>query len=164
MAYGRGEDGRIEHCGGWGMILGDEGGGYSIARSALRAALLSVDGRAAETQLLPLALDVLGIDDFAVLVKYDLVCLLFPFLFLVLLPIVALLPFVLLLLFPLLVVVVLPIVVLFLLLFLPVSLTLFPLVAILRVVEARLEIKQLQILSEGRHRHHIRHSKFSCDT
>jgi glucosamine kinase len=60
-AHGRAEDGRIERCGGWGMILGDEGGGYDIARSALRAALQSVDGRGPKTNLLPLVLDVLGL-------------------------------------------------------------------------------------------------------
>jgi glucosamine kinase len=61
VAHGRAEDGRIERCGGWGMILGDEGGGYDIARSALRAALLSLDGRGPETRLFPLVLDVLGL-------------------------------------------------------------------------------------------------------
>ena len=61
VAYGRGEDGRVERCGGWGMLLGDEGGGYEIARAGLRAALLSVDGRGPQTQLLPVLLQVLGL-------------------------------------------------------------------------------------------------------
>jgi glucosamine kinase len=60
VAFGRGEDGRTERCGGWGMVLGDEGSGYSIGRAAVRAALRSVDGRGAETRLLPVLLDVLG--------------------------------------------------------------------------------------------------------
>jgi glucosamine kinase len=29
IAYGRSEDGRVERCGGWGMVTGDEGSGYA---------------------------------------------------------------------------------------------------------------------------------------
>lgn len=61
VAYGRSEDGRVERCGGWGMWLGDEGGGFAIGLEGLRAALLSVDGRGAETRLLPVLLEVLGL-------------------------------------------------------------------------------------------------------
>lgn len=60
VAYGRAEDGRIERCGGWGMLLGDEGGGYEIGRAGLRAALLAVDGRGPQTRLLPHLLQTLG--------------------------------------------------------------------------------------------------------
>lgn len=52
IAYGRGEDGRVLRCGGWGMVLGDEGSGYWAGRSALRAALCSLDGRGPVTRLL----------------------------------------------------------------------------------------------------------------
>jgi glucosamine kinase len=62
VAYGRAEDGRVERCGGWGMIVGDEGSGYAIARSGLEAALRAVDGREAETRLLPLFLHLLEVD------------------------------------------------------------------------------------------------------
>jgi len=61
VAYGRSEDGRFERCGGWGMILGDEGGGYRIGCDGLRAALQSVDGRGPPTRLLPTLLEVLGL-------------------------------------------------------------------------------------------------------
>ncbi len=52
IAYGRGERGQVLRCGGWGMMLGDEGSGYAIGRAALRAALCSVDGRGPKTRLL----------------------------------------------------------------------------------------------------------------
>src|SRR5690606_36524088 len=44
VAYGRSEDGRVARCGGWGMIVGDEGAGYRVGQEGLRAALLSADG------------------------------------------------------------------------------------------------------------------------
>ena len=53
VAYGRGPDGRMERCGGWGMIVGDEGSGFAIGRAGLRAALRAVDGRERATRLLP---------------------------------------------------------------------------------------------------------------
>jgi glucosamine kinase len=61
VAYGRAVDGRVERCGGWGMMLGDEGSGFAIARAGLHAALLSVDGRGPATRLLPVLLEVLGL-------------------------------------------------------------------------------------------------------
>jgi N-acetylglucosamine kinase-like BadF-type ATPase len=39
MAFGRNRDGRTARAGGWGYIFGDEGGGFDLARQALRAAL-----------------------------------------------------------------------------------------------------------------------------
>jgi glucosamine kinase len=62
VAYGRGPDGRMERCGGWGMYVGDEGSGYALGRAALAAALRSVDGREAETRLLPVLLELLKLD------------------------------------------------------------------------------------------------------
>lgn len=62
VAYGRGPDGRMERCGGWGMMVGDEGSGYAIGRSGLAAALRSVDGREGETQLLPALMEALSLD------------------------------------------------------------------------------------------------------
>lgn len=52
MALGRIAGGRTERCGGWGPVFGDEGSGYQLAVSALRAAVRSEDGRAAPTKLL----------------------------------------------------------------------------------------------------------------
>ena len=42
-AYGRDATGRSTRAGGWGYLLGDEGGGYSIARAAVRHALRLAD-------------------------------------------------------------------------------------------------------------------------
>lgn len=61
VAYGRSEDGRMERCGGWGMVVGDEGSGYALGRGALMAALMSVDGRGPPTRLLPVMLEALGL-------------------------------------------------------------------------------------------------------
>lgn len=61
VAHGRAEDGRVERCGGWGMVVGDEGSGYALGRAALRAALQAVDARGPETELLPTLLEVLGL-------------------------------------------------------------------------------------------------------
>lgn len=42
-AWARHADGRETRAGGWGYLLGDEGGGYAIARDAVRAALADAD-------------------------------------------------------------------------------------------------------------------------
>jgi N-acetylglucosamine kinase-like BadF-type ATPase len=52
VAYGQLADGRSAKAGGWGYIMGDEGSGYDIGRSALMAASQSADGRSESTQLL----------------------------------------------------------------------------------------------------------------
>ncbi|HEX8320666.1 BadF/BadG/BcrA/BcrD ATPase family protein [Longimicrobium sp.] len=62
VAYGRAGDGRMERCGGWGMIVGDEGSGYALGREGLKAALRSVDGREPPTPLLARFLDTLGLE------------------------------------------------------------------------------------------------------
>jgi glucosamine kinase len=62
VAYGRGEDGRVERCGGWGMVVGDEGSAWSLGRNGLAAALRAADGRGAATALLPHFLQLLELD------------------------------------------------------------------------------------------------------
>jgi len=62
VAYARAPDGRVERCGGWGMLVGDEGSGWSIGRAGLAAALRSADGRGPPTTLLPSLLEVLKLD------------------------------------------------------------------------------------------------------
>ncbi|MEM6783283.1 MAG: BadF/BadG/BcrA/BcrD ATPase family protein [Bacteroidota bacterium] len=44
VAYGRTDDGDLLRVGGWGVLLGDEGGGYAIGLAALRSVAASMDG------------------------------------------------------------------------------------------------------------------------
>jgi glucosamine kinase len=50
-AWGRAEDGRVASCGGWGLVMGDEGSGYAVGQEALRAVARAVDGRGPPTML-----------------------------------------------------------------------------------------------------------------
>ncbi|HVK11300.1 MAG TPA: N-acetylmuramic acid 6-phosphate etherase [Gemmataceae bacterium] len=61
IAYARSSDGRTARAGGWGHLLGDEGSGYAIAVTALRAAARSADGRAVATALSEGLLTALGL-------------------------------------------------------------------------------------------------------
>jgi len=56
IAYGRDAAGRAARSGGWGYLLGDEGGGFWIGRSALAAVVRQFDGRAPATLLTDLVL------------------------------------------------------------------------------------------------------------
>jgi glucosamine kinase len=51
MAFGRTSDGRSARAGGWGAILGDEGGGWTISLAGMRAVLRHYDGRGQATVL-----------------------------------------------------------------------------------------------------------------
>jgi N-acetylglucosamine kinase-like BadF-type ATPase len=51
IAFGRDAEGRMARAGGWGYIFGDEGGGFDIARRALRAALQYEEGWGPQTSL-----------------------------------------------------------------------------------------------------------------
>lgn len=62
VGYGRGVDGRVERCGGWGMIVGDEGSGYALGRAGLVVAVRAVDGRGPRTVLLPRLLALLELE------------------------------------------------------------------------------------------------------
>lgn len=50
-AFGRGPTGATARCGGWGPIIGDEGGGAWIGRRALSVVAAASDGREPETAL-----------------------------------------------------------------------------------------------------------------
>lgn len=63
IAFGRAPDGRFERCGGWGAVLGDEGGGAWIGRRALNVAAAAADGREPETALLPALLTAIDGDE-----------------------------------------------------------------------------------------------------
>jgi N-acetylglucosamine kinase len=51
IAFGRNRSGRTARAGGWGYVFGDEGGGFDIARQALRAALRMEEGWGPRTSL-----------------------------------------------------------------------------------------------------------------
>jgi N-acetylglucosamine kinase-like BadF-type ATPase len=61
IAYGQNRLGERKRAGGWGYILGDEGGGYDIALRGLRAAVRSFDGRLGATVLTDLIVRHLGL-------------------------------------------------------------------------------------------------------
>ena len=61
IAYGRDTSGRAARAGGWGYLLGDEGGGFWIGRAALHAVVRQFDGRGPVTLLTPLILEHLGL-------------------------------------------------------------------------------------------------------
>ncbi len=51
VAFARAPDGRIERCGGWGPVMGDEGSGAWLGRRALSVITAAQDGREPETTL-----------------------------------------------------------------------------------------------------------------
>ena len=62
VVLGAGEDGRRLQVGGWGGVMGDEGSGYHIGVSALRAIATATDRRAPPTALTAAVLGSLGLD------------------------------------------------------------------------------------------------------
>ncbi|MBV9768738.1 MAG: ATPase [Bryobacterales bacterium] len=60
IGFGRNSLGRTARAGGWGYLFGDEGGGFWIARQALRAALRFEEGWGAPTSLRARLLDETG--------------------------------------------------------------------------------------------------------
>jgi len=56
IAYGRDSKGRAARAGGWGYLLGDEGGGFWIGRAALSAVVRQFDHRGPATLLTDLVL------------------------------------------------------------------------------------------------------------
>jgi N-acetylglucosamine kinase len=63
IAFGRNAAGRTARSGGWGYIFGDEGGGFDIARQALRAALRMEEGWGPPTALREILLSATGATD-----------------------------------------------------------------------------------------------------
>ena len=62
VVLGAAEDGRRLQVGGWGGVMGDEGSGYHIGVSALRAIAAATDRRTPPTALTAAVLDLLGLD------------------------------------------------------------------------------------------------------
>ena len=63
IAFGRNAAGCTARTGGWGHIFGDEGGGFDIARQALRAALRAEEGWGPPTALARALRDATGCED-----------------------------------------------------------------------------------------------------
>lgn len=70
LAYGTNQAGQIARAGGWGYLLGDEGGGYQIGLAALKAITKAVDGRGPETCLQSMVFRALDLDDPQALIRY----------------------------------------------------------------------------------------------
>ena len=60
-AWSRNANGRSARAGGWGRLLGDEGSGYTIGLSALRAVVRAFDGRIDPTLLSAAILSTIGV-------------------------------------------------------------------------------------------------------
>jgi N-acetylglucosamine kinase-like BadF-type ATPase len=60
FAFGRNAEGRSARAGGWGFVFGDEGGGFDLARQALRAALRFEEGWGPATALRDALLEATG--------------------------------------------------------------------------------------------------------
>lgn len=69
IAFGMNYHGDTARSGGWGWLLGDEGGAYYIGHKALISACRSYDGRGEYTQLLPALLTHFRIKDLSELVR-----------------------------------------------------------------------------------------------
>ena len=62
-AFGRGPNGQIARCGGWGPVFGDEGSGAWVGRRALSVVAASADGREPETALMGAVLTAAQVND-----------------------------------------------------------------------------------------------------
>ena len=62
IAFGKGPTGMLARCGGWGPVIGDEGGGAWIGRRALGIAAASHDGREPESTLSSAIMASLGLE------------------------------------------------------------------------------------------------------
>jgi N-acetylglucosamine kinase-like BadF-type ATPase len=63
IAYGENEQGESARAGGWGYVFGDEGGGFDIARQALRAILREHEAWGPRTALTPALLEAVEAKD-----------------------------------------------------------------------------------------------------
>ena len=63
IAYGENARGQSDRTSGWGYLLGDEGGGFWIARQAIAAACRAFDDRTPPTTLIEALIEAAGVDD-----------------------------------------------------------------------------------------------------
>ncbi len=71
ICVSRRPDGRVGRQGGYGWLVGDQGGGYDLARAALRAAGLAFDGRGPSTSLVERLMEQTRAKDFDGLVRWS---------------------------------------------------------------------------------------------
>ncbi len=69
-AFARAPDGRIERCGGWGPVMGDEGSGAWIGRRAMSVITAAQDGREPETTLVGAVLTALEAESLEALIPW----------------------------------------------------------------------------------------------
>lgn len=69
-AIGRGPTGATARCGGWGPVIGDEGGGAWIGRRALSVVAAASDGREPETALIGAVLTAVEASEAAELIRW----------------------------------------------------------------------------------------------
>jgi glucosamine kinase len=69
-AFGRGPAGSTARCGGWGPVIGDEGGGAWIGRRALSVVSAAADGREPETALTGAILTAAEVTDASELIRW----------------------------------------------------------------------------------------------
>ena len=70
IAFGRGPTGRTTRAGGWGPVIGDEGGGAWIGRQALGIVAAATDGREPDTALVGAIRTACDVDEVAGLVAW----------------------------------------------------------------------------------------------
>jgi N-acetylmuramic acid 6-phosphate etherase len=63
IALARSPDGKMDRCGGWGHLLGDEGSAYALALAAVRAITRASDQCAPATRLTPTILRAMGLQE-----------------------------------------------------------------------------------------------------
>ena len=64
IIYGCSKAGQFARAGGWGPLIGDEGGGYDIGRKGLMAVMRAGDGRGKKTMLTELLLHTLAVSSY----------------------------------------------------------------------------------------------------
>jgi N-acetylglucosamine kinase-like BadF-type ATPase len=69
IVFGRNQQGQTKRVGGWGYILGDEGGAYKIAVAGMQAAMRAYDGRSKPTALIEAFKNHLGIESIEGLIE-----------------------------------------------------------------------------------------------
>ncbi|BAZ13370.1 hypothetical protein NIES4071_52090 [Calothrix sp. NIES-4071] len=69
IVFGRNQQGQTKRVGGWGYILGDEGGAYKIAVAGMQAAMRAYDGREHSTSLVEAFKNELGLESIEDLIE-----------------------------------------------------------------------------------------------